>query len=95
MNNATSIDHSCSKEDYTYRSKNEFQSFLKEVEEELFPMMTERERIFYDLFFIQEKDDEFIIEKMELQTPTDGQRSKTIRNLERRLKVKILKILEK
>lgn len=95
MNNATSIDHTCSKEDYTYRSKNEFQSFLKEVEEELFPIMTERERIFYDLFFIQEKDDDYIIKEMDLQTPVDGQRSKTIRNLERRLKVKILKILEK
>lgn len=93
LNNAVSMDVPNRNENEITKIQVEFKKIIFEIEEELKFQLTPREMQFYTLYFVQNLSEEDVVEKMNLNKPTDGLKNKTIKNFEKSIGEKAAKIL--
>ena len=98
LNNASQLESGEAYIDYTSfiireSSDADFFSMKAELEEELLRILSPRERIFYQLFFVQEETYKFIAEKLEVQIVKDDEPPKSLKLMEKKIKEEAVKIM--
>ena len=98
LNNASDLESGESYIDYSSSLVNEnydyeFFSMKSELEEELMNILSPREKIFYQLFFIQEEGYEFVAEVLEIKIVSRKETPQALKIMEKKIKEEASRIM--
>ena len=98
LNNASDLESAESYIDYSSSLVNEnydyeFFSMKSELEEELMNILSPREKIFYQLFFIQEDGYEFVAEVLEIKIVSRKETPQALKIMEKKIKEEASRIM--